>query len=1378
VSDGDSTSSSEYSSTEADAVCFSAGLSGPFFSAGVTHAYLAADRQPPKVVAGISGGALSAAAMQRCYRELDSAKKEVTAGVLHPQQVEGRRWKWFRHYLQSLLHRPLDFVWHSIPDLPDFLTGLPTPKETALPRSEDGSPDPEWEDSEAQSRRSLRIMVQLGVWLASLGIRIRDIAWLAVRWVRFREDYPKLVIPGLRVNLIRLYTVACLLARAVYVVIQLIIHTCVHPRFIWEWQFQMKAAKPRSNIPFWLRRLPRPLLGWRPWLFSFFTVVAVGAYLVGRTAFVINHWHRAVAALPHWKVFWASLSRTGWPVEGHAVAIWFLALILGLAFSYARTKTPPASRTFWWDVAAGLAVIVPLALVVIDLAWQLRSGHWDLRIIWPRLSLISGLAAWAGGFFLGSAVLSIADWLVDALGTRRSLLHDFQLRLALYRLFEVDGRAPRLNDDNRDPMPAVLVVAPLQTLPSLRHPEDGSFPTQLWASSPRLAKSAITVVDALRACLSVSPLFEPVSLDHDTEGTGLEHWVDEAKLRESWPGFRRLDLVDGAVVRQNPLPALFSFLSNDRYDEVKNALEREAANGKAQIHLVLDVPVVRLERPSHPGSVATEARLPDIVHAGFSGRRLARRRDSQLEVLRTRFIGSLETAVREAGAHSDVASPLIADQIGPQHDFQPKNPLSPTEEEVLQRVSEGCRQTLGLIYRDRLNPGCETRCAEFLPTVAPGRFPIAGPTHFPGVAEVCRHCTQKLTPAPPPDFEVLPASFRDPRTHRPATERFQHLLQRDPDTGRPKPRIVFLASGGVFRGSFHIGMLAALAASNIKPDMIVGASVGSLMGAVLGEMYRRHSYEDALRMLGDLAMLFCHVDSKVAVTRTLKSAATDFGILGRRIGLSPNALRRLLLAGARHDPGMAATGAPPALIDAIAHLFLIPYRDTAEIAADFVGGKITGAITQFFRSVRKYTIPRLGIQEAVIGTALLETEIRNLLGKEVNGGNGQPFLPREQGIPAENRRGIAFFATTTNLIEEWTALLGADLKMMDQAYDFVAALLASSAFPAAFPPKRESEIYPGIGRRDTFFGDGGVFDNLPFVPALSVLSRLQKNHGEERGHDNWLQDTISRADHPDLFLVGALDAEQQPESGSFDGLRTIWNRASRLEQNEKIYGFQRASRRVHNQIDRLAGEVKKRKAGDLGDLEAALKPHRSFLEGVVNHGVLAVFPADNEEHLNGTFQFCSSVGMTRKRLQRSIAHGCFQTLLEIAKPNGKGSSVPLQRSLRALEESSRIPKIEVRGTAEDDEGRCPFFRSTARPYRDFGLDHGTGPSENMVCPFYLAGEQHKDQAAKQTDRAEQQRQNTTADELTAIHDACRSDKLHRKRIAEAVSQGNAVAKDP
>jgi hypothetical protein len=105
-----------------DAVCFTAGLHGVAFGAGTIHAYLGSDRTPPKITAGISVGALTAAVMERCYVELRQSRTEAA------------RWTWFRRYLSFLLDRPYDVAWHAIPNPSDFVADLPPVAETAFPR--------------------------------------------------------------------------------------------------------------------------------------------------------------------------------------------------------------------------------------------------------------------------------------------------------------------------------------------------------------------------------------------------------------------------------------------------------------------------------------------------------------------------------------------------------------------------------------------------------------------------------------------------------------------------------------------------------------------------------------------------------------------------------------------------------------------------------------------------------------------------------------------------------------------------------------------------------------------------------------------------------------------------------------------------------------------------------------------------------------------------------------------------------------------------------------------------------------------------------------------------------------------------------------------
>ena len=343
------------------------------------------------------------------------------------------------------------------------------------------------------------------------------------------------------------------------------------------------------------------------------------------------------------------------------------------------------------------------------------------------------------------------------------------------------------------------------------------------------------------------------------------------------------------------------------------------------------------------------------------------------------------------------------------------------------------------------------KCPKFLPSAVSKRDFKVGDFHvLPGLSEVCRHCTKELRAAATPAVRLVAPNFDT------CDENFQtgSLVRRFPWLTGETPRVVFLLSGGVFRGSFHIGMLGALLAINLKPDMIVGASVGTLMGAALGTMFSERSYQAAVDRLGHIALLLQQVDQRVALTKSLKSAVRDLGIRGRMVQLAPNRLRKMMLRGAVADAGLAATGAPPALMDAISTLFMISLSQTRSIAAQFVDGKIAAATYQFLEEIKKTSLEGLGIRDALLGASLLEPEVDKILNRwGLNLRVAQPF--------ADAR--IGFFATTSNNTVERTTVLGTDLEREKVSYAFVKSALASSAFPAVFAARRESELYPGIG---------------------------------------------------------------------------------------------------------------------------------------------------------------------------------------------------------------------------------------------------------------------------------------------------------------------------
>src|SRR5262249_30210736 len=143
-----------------DALCFTAGLPAALFGAGVIHAYLAAERPAPKVAAGVSLGALTAAVLQRCYKDLN----EATTHGLGEKALESARCRFSRRYLAKLTDSPLGIVWRSFPDPIDFFADLPPVEDLACPS--------QLKPKEKQARRNYFLLTNLGRWVARLPIGI------------------------------------------------------------------------------------------------------------------------------------------------------------------------------------------------------------------------------------------------------------------------------------------------------------------------------------------------------------------------------------------------------------------------------------------------------------------------------------------------------------------------------------------------------------------------------------------------------------------------------------------------------------------------------------------------------------------------------------------------------------------------------------------------------------------------------------------------------------------------------------------------------------------------------------------------------------------------------------------------------------------------------------------------------------------------------------------------------------------------------------------------------------------------------------------------------------------------------------------------------
>lgn len=1444
-----------------EGVCFTAGFTGAIFGAGTIHAYLAADRKAPAVVAGISAGAINGAALQRCYQELNKAQE--SGG-----KREVLRWKWFREYLSALTDDPLGVVWRGLPRLTDFSADLPPVQDTSIAElASNEETRTFWTDQEKRARRELFLFMRLGDWLSRLPLKISVLAATIVNYVRLTEK-----IPDWRIwQFIRL----CLLR--VYVGLVFVVHTALHPFWFKESRFKTTS---KSEIRFfepsyWLR----PLLGWpvfflawmvllilaemlgtaifiltklagvhltvrsitifipariaviRFYLLPAMEVVAamalailyvqrrpmqksvwqgllplvrthtrrllLAAFLMGAEASLVISYDRVLASgylEPNWQQGWEYIVFLTAFSVGVALLVTFvfeIVVIIATIGRMARTWLDQCKHPTTW--CAGLIVAVALAifadfylvkgaLVGALLAVLALAGGTALSsfLAYKTLPVVRGFAkehlhpvlayvleapwttaggvaqalclatmifskyrGWATACFVvllaleslaiaGEVILRdkpperdegpkvkktiwnrsgrwISTQVFRNLEMERALVHRFQLRLRLTRLFGRNGMSDILTEN---PLPLIIVAAPLQ---AMSVGETKRIGLQVWA------KPGIRIVDALVAAVALPGLYEPSHFERTKS-------PEDAEAIKNWEMEKPpdvLDLVDGAKIRQNPLPALFQFLRAPGREALAESLSSKARDPR--IRVVFTVPVGEHKSTLKPGPLGV-----NIVDVALTSSRLNRRRDSELELEQTNFMSALESALRQYAPKEKPIDrkgrqklyPIFADVISPENDLSFRNRFRPEAGEVLAMVASGCRRTLETIYRDdlrRFQPGLtEVSCGDFVSTIARARnLGVDGPP-TPGLPEVCGSCACKLrkSATPVPDD-----------TQKENLERFAYL-------NGTSPRIVFLASGGVFRGTFHAGMLACLLSANIRPDVIVGASVGTLMGGALGALLTAQKpglpdYSVSLLLLSELVDTLMHVDQRVAFTRVLKTAVRDFGISARNVRLSPNQIRRMVKRGSRRDAGYAATGAPPALIDGISSLLFIPHTATAWIAAQFVAGHVTQAAKRLLKEMRKETLKRLDVEYALMGVSLLEPMARKLLGADCG-------IPLDVPQPFLAHR-IALFATTTNLQNETTFLLGRELIGERKSFDFVQGTLASSAFPAIFAPRRESDIFPGTGRNDVLFSDGGMFDNLPFIPTIELLAAVQRSHFESacngkaggsprNSHLTPMTFLAQRHAAPDLFIAGSLNIPPEQDEyhdDDFDDLVTIHRRASSLQDNIKIRAFQEAGDAIHDQVALLIEKVDPGTSFD--------KDTKNLINGIVEAQVLPVFPSDRD-HLNPTFAFCASVGMKKERVERSIVNGCFQTFAALANTQLPEPPPELRQSKRSMDvlvkpaASSgpagprRIPLIVWQSARKKKlDGACPYFAHTRRP-RTPGENSSNEYEQPQIfkCPFFEA----------------------------------------------------------
>ncbi len=151
----------------------------------------------------------------------------------------------------------------------------------------------------------------------------------------------------------------------------------------------------------------------------------------------------------------------------------------------------------------------------------------------------------------------------------------------------------------------------------------------------------------------------------------------------------------------------------------------------------------------------------------------------------------------------------------------------------------------------------------------PGSSPAdaAHPEPGPGISEVCRCCV-----ACPAMTGVDGTQVAELRQHvrLPRTTPSPFTVIPPPVPTQQGPAIVFLFSGGVFRGVFQVGFANAVSELGIQPDVVAGASVGTIIGAFTGRVFAKPAGDDLVerqRQTRRLAATFLTVDRFVLTDR-------------------------------------------------------------------------------------------------------------------------------------------------------------------------------------------------------------------------------------------------------------------------------------------------------------------------------------------------------------------------------------------------------------------------------------------------------------------------------------------------------------------------------
>ena len=1031
-------------------------------------------------------------------------------------------------------------------------------------------------------------------------------------------------------------------------------------------------------------------------------------------------------------------------------------------------------------LAGLLSLVLPALLIIIALALPLLLPFFALAAApFVALAALLSLVAWPGVKKSAPVFARRAEgWLADfprrlrrcgqvgsLLLEHYSILSDlgdsYALKEALVRLFDpkyfgefrldtglgkalrserADVRAaPNRHRRRLDAYEKNCPWRPLKVVPLAANLRTGRI-----EALPRRA----SVVDALMAACAVVPFFRAQSLR-----------VPGQVPRRQW-------FIDGVNVSNDPVTEALGCLRED------GATVEIIRKKHSQVR-IYSVPLLPIEQDALPGRVETYTRLVDV---GLRALQLQRFQDAQLT---KKLVETYRRALPPSGAVFDVPptepgkkakafflTELVHLTPPRPLDLNTRIPGAANAEErralMESAVADGCRALLErLLTAEEGGPlhkvarrlwkrreitvrGADAYvpCRRLFPCKSGLLQPLPGNSSAvnpgPGLPDICQRCAAIRGRTPAED--ALPQHVRLPwkiaaAAAPPAAD--QPKIKPATDT---EPAVAFLFSGGVFRGVFQVGFANAVSELGLLPDIVVGASVGTIIGALIGRVLKGENLDARRFQMQRLAGTFLAIDQFVMTDRfadfvrhlSVRAAGADFS------------LRDADLFFRRYDTGASAPLADRArrVIAGLERVFYISPFELRDFAETLRTGDYRSSWSQVKGFVQDW-LDQSGVGLELLGPEPLEMLINGIIFDDrppAHAGFDSFATPADA---ADQRPRFQLLGTTTNLTKGKLEILRAE-----NGAQLLPGLLASSAFPAVFRPRWSWELFAQTNSADQFC-DGGVMDNLPLDSVVEYLSAEDKTTGCWR--------YLHRPEVPHLILTASLEPDPedwtdgnlfppekiQESAGSWPVLNT---RAGELRYNEKISKFAGAQKYIRQII------------GQREKTEKGFKPEDENLP--LNLEVAVVKP----QWLCSTFAFHTMLGFRRRDQAASIAHGCAATI-QLLAGLFSGPLADPQRRDWGRKKGVQVAQLDGAGkrreltAAEQAEGVCW--------HRSAGAD-GKVP----LCPFSAAVVGQRalrektagaEPLTEEKQKALENERATLARELDAIYRACGQPATHARR---------------